>query len=794
MKIRKFLTLLVAAAMITGCNLNNNNKSSEEGAASSANNQSSQEAGPSAWSEADAALMASKLSGYVVPFFNSSAIGAGAIEWTAEDYGVYAFGGVVDATVAGNDNVLTKVAALFLADGFEAVAEFDPANGVNYYYLAKAYVDANQGAHVLEANIAALNANNEPANSGNFFLEVADNYYLSWADLKNDKGESFESLVKAKLDSEEDIPDLPAGGLYPKEYFDDYSLADLANETASSVDLIVMCSPDYVTTLVNLFDQAHWTSIQKSASNFFAVSPQESIRVDGTYYSGDGAVLLTFKTPAAVAEKAVLLAGLLNVSKYAISVSTSSLTAFVYEGQTQLKGEEKTLKDVFDRYDALLVAGTVDADTYVKKSELHDTTSKGIEYYDSLYINEKTNTRIVFEVSIAKEEGKFDVFAEIDDFEGFPEIVEAFCQVIGADPYDLRFDDENFILDVEVETQDTYENLLKGLTDILDNYPTYFEKDAKGIQDHKDNEKQPYISLDYVCGAEGDILARIYVYQKSIDDKNTPEDKTDDVPVLDIEVDFMPYNAAPESAWADAIEAKLELDFTWDNSHKCYFDSFETDLTGTTQAAYATALLQVLSTPAAGEEEALAEVLYLDDSYAAQGFIQARMYSEEGYIDFQFYVDDNDTADDETDDTYQCQVAVYFFKNTELPAYVNAISCAIGVEIDAVEDYPGYYMSAVETSGWYSFYVSNDITGLSTASYYFDTYGELSGLVAADGLGFGNKQRALTQDSTGVIIQYTNADGWTIQVVMNGDGTNWNGTFSVLVIAPAEPEPADPAE
>ena len=791
MKVRKFLTLLIAAAMITGCNFN---KSSNNDA-SNANNQSSQEAGPSAWSEADAALMASKLSGYVVPFFDSSAVGAGAIEWTAEDYGVYAFGSTIDATVAGNDNVLTKVAALFLADGFEAVAEFDPANGVNYYYLAKAYVDANQGAHVLEANIAALNANNEPANSGNFFLEVADNYYLSWADLKNDKGESFESLVKAKLDSEEDIPDLPAGGLYPKEYFDDYSLADIANENASSVDLIVMCSPDYVTTLVNLFDQAHWTSIQKSASNFFAVSPQETIRVDGTYYSGDGAVLLSFKTPAAVAEKAVLLAGLLNVSKYAITAS--SVTAFEYEGETQLKADanEKGLEDVFNRYDALLTAGTTDADTYEKKSVLHDTNSKGVEYFNAMYYNDKTNTRIELEVSPSQDnKGAFNVSAEIDDFEGFPEIVEAFCQVIGADPYDLRFDDENFILDVEVETQDTYENLLKGLTDILDNYPTYFEKDAKGIQDHKDNEKQPYISLDYVCGAEGDILARIFVYQKSIDDKNTPEDKTDDVPVLDIEVDFMPYNAAPESAWADAVEAKLELDFTWDNSHKCYFDSFEVDLGESTQTAYATSLIQLLSTPEAGQEEGLAEFLLLDDSYADYGMVEAKMYSEEGYIDIQLFIDDNDTEEDESDDVCMCQVAVYFFKNPELPAYVNAISCAIGVEIDAVEDHPGYYSSALETSEWLSFYVRNAITGLSAASYYFDSYGELSGLVAATGLGFGNKQRGLTQDSLSVIIQYTNADGWTVQVVMYGDGTDWNGTFSVLVVAPAEPEPADPAE
>ena len=736
---------------------------------------------PTAWSDDVIAEMTEQLSGYVVPFFYGPDLGTGLLDWDSDTYVVFAYGDEVDATAAADQNALAKVAALLVEDGFQVMSEPN-AEQQNYeYYLAKSFADDNQVNHFLIANIAAVNDQDEADAQGDFYLEVNESYFGSWADS------GIGAALKAKFNATEDIPDLPAGALISREDYEGYTAKQIANEEQTQVQVYLTADQAYMLAVADALEDADWF-VATTRTGYVAYSPEDNYMIQIVWNTNYEEVWLVVSQPAALPAKVVNVAQLIGVNKHAFSQVSS--TGYEVALMTELKEGETNLEDVFNRFNGLLSANNA----FVRKSDIStgkDRSYGNAPFIQASFFNEDDSIRVDVEVLDLGENG-FAYVIDVDDYEAVSADIAAFIQVINGNKYNAYDNSQgNVEIDFDPAPYANYQAALDAykaliVADAALESPVADFEQKGDVRDY--SAEYQYIVADFVGGAEGTTLARIYVFLASVDDNDTPEDETDDIYNFGVEVEFMFYNPAPESAWVDAIAAKLGLTFKWDNKGKCYFDQYATDLTVKSQAEYLNDIITALITPEAGQEEGLAELLFIDNSYAEYGLLEAKLYGVEGYIDIQLYIDDNDTEEDETDDVAEAQIAVYFYKNPELPLFVNSIACAIGVELDAVEDHPGYYMSAVEESSWYSFYIRNNIYALTSCYRYFGSYGELSGLVAATSLGFSMVGKGDTSDKNSIFLRLTNADGWTVEVTMYGDGTNWLGYFRVLVVAPAEGE------
>ncbi|MBO4703292.1 MAG: bacterial Ig-like domain-containing protein [Bacilli bacterium] len=738
---------------------------------------------PTAWGDQLSAAFAQLLNGYVPPFFYGPDMGVGELSWSVTKSGViYAEGGNLDAAGEGEDSPLKPFADLLVADGFVATTE--PGANAYHYALTKELTVDNAKRYV-NARIATCDADGRFAASGEFYFELSDPYYYSW------EATGLEAAIKAYFEFTEDIPDIPAGALFSKN--DVNTSAMYIQYKMSYVPVNVLIDAEsalaYLGSLTEL-DPA-WTVLE-NANGYVVISPEEKIRVDAAYDPQSSALVLAFSKVAELPADVVALANLLGVSKFLFG--RASATSYNYSGYVTLGQDEKDLNDLFNRYDAALTANNAYEQKGKKEVEEDEISA-------NFYNADESRVVSLTVGSMEDEEGNvlYGLMVEIDDFEPIPDEIKNFAKVVNLDPYDVQISARtgNYLFDFEAEnSKDGYNAILNAYIALLDadaalDEPVFgYVKSEKGVQG--DVEKG-YIFVDFI-GGEGDTrLVRIFVYDtEEVDDNDTPEDDSDDFAILGVEIDFMDYNPAPESEWADALAELLEVEFKWDNDSKCYFVNDNLEL-GENDTLLSVA--QGFGTAIKGAR--LGRDLSLNDS-SKYGYVIYKLYSTDGYIEIQVYEyeeDDPETEDvDET--TYKYQIAVYFFKNPDLPAYVNGISSAIGVEIDAVgEEYPGYYASSAVRSALYSDYVAyfgagfgEIIGGYYPSYYYIYLVCEPSGLADAEGLGFAmTALPAYDAEHDCYIATYANEDGWTIKITLYGDGeSNWTGYFSVVVIAPAE--------
>lgn len=703
---------------------------------------------PTNWSDEDLALMAQYLSGYTVPFFSDAEMGSGEMEWVneGETYLVCGYGDETDVSLA--DGPAAKVAALFVESGMTLVSAPDFENNKNYYSLQLIYADANSANHMFAVKVGAL-ADNNYTKEGEFYIEFTEPYYYSWAET------GLEAILQAYFKTEEDIPDLPAGALFSKSNMN-YT-AQYIQYKQSTVPVWVTCSAEYALAVPALFEQAGWFAFE-TANGYSAISPLGTLRVDGSYSATDGELRLAFSVPAELPEKVTIVAGLFNMNGYTF---TKSSTIYYYEGEAELEDGETTLRDIFDRYEAMLVAGGL----FVQKGGINakdDDISANYFYEDKLI-------RVDLEVaSDVDEEGNpvYGVAIVIRDFIAIPQEVKDVAEVLELNAYAFNKNPGNSnvwwiqeALSTELTTEEIYNTVAAYATALL--AATQLEYELLGEID-SDGDGGFYVDL-----ANQSKKVEIWVYRTLNSDKT--------VKSITLQVSIDDYEL-PESALKDALAAKLGITFKWSNADQDFWYNgtvvFEEGLT--------------YQSVVEGFEDALLECS--DDveeltHEAGSSYYTSTWYCPEGCFEFQCWLKSagEDGAAGTADDVIMTLVRFSLYDQS-IPLQVNVIGTQLGARV-TVED--GVYSCLVDTFYYGGYYYTAGYTAAQIASIG----NIIISAVAADLVGFALQGEITIDEETGVISgTYLNSTtGVTVTLSMPYDEEG--ETIGVLaVIVPPAPQ------
>ena len=696
---------------------------------------------PTAWEDALQANFATALYGYVPPFFYSNDLGYGDLTWrmSADNDVVYAIGSTsIPAATAGQDSPLKPVADLLIADGFVATT-VPNAEEDDYFYVLEKAVTHETKERYIQTRIAMLDSQGTFSENGNFYFEISDAYYYSWAES------GFEAAFKSAMKFTEDIPDLPDGARFLKrlkDYFETYASYGYVEITAYGVDAT------YANSYVTLLESANWQVFSSTREDFIldAISPESKIRLGIDFDSAKGELILNFEDAPTMPDEVVTVANIYNVSPFAFSYSDSAENYFYqFTGLKLDEGED--LGTLIDTYAAILTGDT--NTSFVKKGDR--VKQSATVWYDQ-FVDSTLGIRVV----IFGFQGTTSYGVQIS-VEEYVDIPERFLPAIDL----LGFDRNSCNVVAATETSSayvwvhgqfatsvSYANALKQYTDILDNDTTLGFKVISALEDTTMSTGENAQHVEY---ANDTVKIEFLAW-------------TTTTATL-VQAVFYEYEPAPESTWVDGIQATIpEFSLAWDNDSQAFKFAAYRDLgDGETVAGVASGIAERLL-----KNENLGLDFLTDTGSSDPKETIIVLYAEEGSIEIiysQYY------------GTRPVLFITVRLFDQNLPLMISAIGAVMGASL-SLDAGTGYYIGY----GYFNF----------STTYSLSQYGAAilvnyvgANLTNATALGFSLTGRGMSGNN--YIGQYKNNKNYVVQITLIGDANkNYTGNYQVLVVPPSE--------
>ena len=698
------------------------------------------QAKPTAWDAALAAKFQANLYGYVPPFFYSPDFGLGELTWRedTEDKALWATGGNLAAAQAGEDSPLKPIADLFIADGFVA-DEVPNAEEDVYYYIMNKAVTYESKQRYIECRIATLDSQGTFANGGQFYIEIGDSYFYSWADS------GVEAVIKEELSFTEDIPDVPEGPRFlkrmltviPRQAQYGYAEVDFYGTTVSVAN-----------AYLDALDTAGWGFKSSNREGFMydVFSPEGKIRLGFGYDQTNSIMTLRFDEPATVPEYVNYIADLYNIPGRGLVFNYSSQYGnYFYTFAEELAAGE-TLGDLLDKYSAVLKADT-EAAFALKGSrqsqddlvyETYDSAAKGISV--TLY-------------AFTDEDGT-GLQITVEEYNPVPAQFIPAMTLLGFTVADMNVEPATptasayAYTQVRSATTVAYADALKVYTDILDADTTLGFKIISPLEDTTMSSGEAAKHIEY---ANDNVRLQFLAW--------TSKSYTI------VQIVFYDYEAAPESTFVEDVNEVLgAYATTWDDEEKAFtYAAYRTLASGETVTAVATAIADsLLNSDKLGLDLLVSNT---SDSKEAK-FI---LFNDQGSVEVLY-------------STYYGKTPVLFITvrlyDPNVDLVVSAISSIMGVNLKEAEGNPGVFTA----TGQFGF----------SSTYSLQTYGNaiLQGYIAADliectALGF--KLTGAGMSGNNFIGQFSNDDGYIVQVTLLGDANkDYSNYYQVIVVVPAE--------
>ena len=697
---------------------------------------------PTAWEDALQANFATALYGYVPPFFYSNDLGYGDLTWrmSADNDEVYAIGSTsIPAATAGQDSPLKPVADLLIADGFVATT-VPNAEEDDYFYVLEKAVTHETKERYIQTRIAMLDSEGRFSESGNFYFEISDAYYYSWAES------GFEAAFKSAMKFTEDIPDLPDGARFLKrlkDYFETYASYGYVEITAYGVDAT------YANSYVNLLESANWQVFSSTRDDFIldAISPESKIRLGIDFDSAKGELILNFEDAPTMPDEVVTVANIYNVSPFAFSYSDSAENYFYQFGNLKLD-EGEDLGTLIDTYAAILTGDT--NTSFVKKGDR--VKQSATVWYDQ-FVDSTLGIRVVifgFQASATAYGVQISVEEYVDIPERFLPAIDLLgfdrnsCNVVAATETSSAY----VYVHGQFATSVSYADALKQYTDILDNDTTLNFKVLSPLQDSTMSSGEACKAVSY---ANDTVKIEFLAWTTTT--------------ATVVQAVFYEYEAAPESTWVDGIKATIpEIAFEWDNDSQAFKYGAYRDLgDGETVAGVASALAERLL-----KNENLGLDFLTDTGSSDPKETTIVLYAEEGSIEIiysQYY-----------GSRPVLFVTVRLF-DPALPLMISAIGAVMGAQL-SLDAASGYYVGY----GYFNFSTTYSLSQYGAAILVNHVGANLTNATA---LGFSIKNRGMNGNN--YVGIYQNSKGYTVQITLIGDANkNYTGNYQVLVATPAE--------
>ena len=709
---------------------------------------------PTAWSAEVIAACEENLHGYVPTFFYGPDLGLGDLVWQTQSGYVFAFGDALEAAGEGEDSPLKPVADILIADGFVAVAEPDPENQKYSYTLMKEVV-VEEATRYVQAKIATTNAKGAFVAAGDFYLELCDPYYYSWADT------GLEATLKAYFETEDDIPDLPAGALYSKYDLSNYTAMYLQYQMPS-VPVFVLCSGEYALGVAAAFQNANpaWFVFGNEEEGFTAISPSENLRIDGSYSVKNGELTLVFSEPDELPENVSYVAGLINVSGYQFDVTDSGI--YYYQDKAELKGEEKSLADLFARFEGLLTANNALEQKGTKDVKEDDISAS--------YYNFEKAIKVVLEVEEETDaesgEKSYEVEVVVLDYEEVPANVKAIAAAMDIDEFDLTNGTYGwFYQDTSLAKDASDEDMQNAILGYAVGLMTAAELEMEALEQEPESDGQGGWYIEF---ANQSKKVELWCF------KNTNENK--EVTSIILQVEISDYEV-PQSALKDALATALGITFKWSNTDQDFWYNGHISLEeGQTYKSIVNSFENAL----VGIEEEAEELTHTE----AGSYYVSTWYCQEGAFDFQCWVYDpgEDGEVGTADDDIVTLVRFYLF-DQNLPLMINVIALELGAKAQVAE---GQYYCLVDT--WY-FYGSPYYTAGFTAAMMANYGSMIFDSVAGQLSGFNVSVPVAADPETNVYsaTYFNETTGYTIYMYMPYDAKGQTTGVVAVIIPPQAP-------
>ena len=495
-------------------------------------------ANPIAWGDDVKALFAENIYGYDVPFFYGPAYGVGELDWDAQSGTVYAFGGIVNLADEPVATAFAQIAQLFKDDGFTATKEID-LEGKSYYYSLIKEVTYQTNKRNIEITLGVNNGQGKMTTYGYFYIDLSDPYIYSWADTQ------LEATLRSYFGEKfaEDIPDLPDGGIYTQANL--YYTSVYMSAGAPSIPVWIKCDESYAYSVISAFATADpaWT-VFATEDGYSAISPEEKIRIDGSYNDEDGELKLDFSIASQnIPANVATVAGLLGISKYQFTKGSS---VYYFASLVTLNDGESSLSDLFDRFDAILTAGDI-LDQRGTKEIKADSISAN-------YFNDEKALKVSLAVEV--EDGKYYFVVYVRDLVAVPEDVAAIATAMGISTYDLDLGKYGWYKEQSLPanaTDDEMKAAIAGFGALL------LADDSLDMDALEDEIQDGHEGDWYINYANLTKKVEIWAYRDY-----SKEDPTQVIAVT-LQITISDY-VVPESAFKDALAAELGISFKWNNS------------------------------------------------------------------------------------------------------------------------------------------------------------------------------------------------------------------------------------
>ena len=708
---------------------------------------------PNAWTADLEAAFAAGLYGYVPPFFYGPDLGYGELEWYASKTGdeFYALGATLAAAGEGEDSPLKPVADIMLADGFVAstVPNNDDPEDPDYYYIMDKAVTYETKQRYIQVRIAMVDSQGRFSASGQFYFEISDAYYYSWADT------GFEAEIKEAMKFTEDIPDLPDGIRYLKRYNGRFAeqakygyaafIADGADET-------------YVNSCISVLKAANWNVFGSTREEYDveAISPEQKIRLAFALDDKTGELTVYFDETPIRPDNVKTVAAIFEVSPFAFAYSDKNGNFFYqFNGLALEDGED--WGTLIDEFAATLMAD--EGTSFVKKGERNKSSEN---WYDE-YVDAQLGIRVVI-FAYDYKEGTCGVQITVDEYADIP------AQFLPAMTLlNVNTDDVNVVPATETasayavykaksDPSVAYADALKVYTDILDADGTF--KVIVKMSDEKMESGEPCKYVEYAS----DNVRLMFLAWTTEDDPEDPDDAAETI----VQIVFYDYTPAPTTQWLETVLSILnDLELSWDDQDQSfgmaeYRNLGRRETLDTVVQKYANKLL---------DEASLELELLLDSpSDSTDQYPEAKMilFSDNGSVEIKYGQGYGDL-----------HAPVFFVTvrlfNPDDDAYVNGVAALTGVTFKDNGDGTFSGVGTLKFSG---------------GPYSLTQYGQtlLRAYIAEDleasSLGFGapDSEGMSGNDYVGV---YTNNKGYTVTVTVLGDANkNYTGNYRIEIVAP----------
>ena len=700
------------------------------------------QAKPTDWEDALKTKFSTALFGYIPPFFYSNDLGYGNVTWTLADDNdlVYGLGAdTVPAATEGQDSPLKPVADLLVADGFVA-STVPSATDNTYFYVLEKTVTYETNERYIQARIAMVDGQGRFSATGRFYFEISDAYYYSWADS------GFEAEFTSAMSFTEDIPDLPAGARFlkrDKDFFEDYaSDYGYVEFSAYGVDAA------YANSYLDALKAANWDVFSSTREDFIAdaISPEGKIRLGIDFDSAKSELILNFEDTPTMPEEVVTVANIYNVSPFAFVYSDQSEDYF-YQFTGLKLDDGQDLGTLIDAYAAIL---TADANSsFVKRGER--VKQSATVWYDQ-FVDSTLGIRVVifgFQASATA----YGVQISVEKFVDIPERFAPAIALLGLDANSCHVvaatQTASAYVWAQVQSAKTvpYADALKVFTDILDADTTLGFKVLVPLDDTTMSSGEAAKHVEY---ANDTVRIEFLAW-------------TTDTATI-VQIVFYEYEAAPESAWVDAIQATIsEYALSWDKDDQAFkFAQYRDLQDGETVVGVASGIASRLI-----NNDNLGLDFLTDTGSSDPKETTIVLYADEGSIEIIY-------------SQYYGARPVLFITvrlfDPNLPLMVSAIGAVMGASLSL--DASGYYVGY----GYFNF----------STTYSLSTYGSPiltsyvgANLTNATALGFSLTGKGMSGNN--YIGQYKNNKNYIVQITLIGDANkNYTGNYQVLVVVPNE--------